>query len=238
MQEDKILSLRDRQRAWINAIRSATGDAYAAIAKKSGVAPSTVVRFMNDERSSHALSATTEAKIGERYRSLPKPETSTVEPIHTMQIEVRGDVQAGVWRDALEWPFSDWYAITVPIDAAYPGVKRYGLLVRGESMNRIFPDGSVVVVVNFSDIGRSPKTGELVVAIQRSKVTNEFEATVKAVQILESGDVILWPQSYDPDFATPIKVPKLDHNHDAGIPDVVIQALVVASYRPNPRVTF
>lgn len=163
---------------------------------------------------------------------------SSVLPVHTTQIEVRGDVQAGVWRDAMEWPVADWYAITVPLDSAYAGLHRYGLLVKGDSMDRVFPDGSIVVVINFTDLGRMPQTGEIVVAVQRSKTSDDFEATVKAAQVLDTGEIILWPQSTNPDFAMPVRVPVWGNEHDAGMPDVFIHALVVASYRPKPMVSF
>jgi len=163
---------------------------------------------------------------------------SSVEPIHTTQIEVRGDVQAGAWREAIEWPQADWYAITVPLDVAFAGLHRYGLLVKGDSMDKVFPDGSVVVVINLIDLGRMPQTGEIAVVVQRSKTSNEFEATVKAVQVLDSGEIILWPQSTNPDFVTPVRIKPGECEHDAGMPDVFIQALVVASYRPKPTVTF
>lgn len=163
---------------------------------------------------------------------------SGVEPIHTTQIEVRGDVQAGVWREAIEWPQADWYAITVPLDVAFAGLHRYGLLVKGDSMDKVFPDGSIAVVINLVDLGRMPKTGEIAVVVQRSKTSNEFEATVKAVQVLDSGEIILWPQSTNPDFATPVRIKPGECDHDAGMPDVFIQALVVASYRPKPMVSF
>ncbi|MBS1054796.1 LexA family protein [Gluconobacter kondonii] len=161
-----------------------------------------------------------------------------LEPIHTTQIEVRGDVQAGVWREAIEWPAVEWYAITVPLDVAFAGLRRYGLIVKGDSMDKVFPDGSIVVVINLVDLGRMPQTGEIAVVVQRSKTSNEFEATVKAVQVLESGEIILWPQSTNPDFATPIRIKPGECDHDAGMPDVFIQALVVASYRPKPMVSF
>lgn len=163
---------------------------------------------------------------------------SAVEPVHTTQIEVRGDVQAGVWREAIEWPQADWYAITVPLDVAFAGLHRYGLLVKGDSMDKVFPDGSIAVVINLVDLGRMPKTGEIAVVVQRSKTSNEFEATVKAVQVLDSGEIILWPQSTNPDFATPVRIKPGECDHDAGMPDVFIQALVVASYRPKPMVSF
>lgn len=163
---------------------------------------------------------------------------SSVTPVHTTQIEVRGDVQAGVWREAIEWPAVDWYAITVPIDTAYQGFHRYGLKVCGQSMNKVFPEGSVVVVINFGDLGRLPKTGDFVVAVQRCSKTDQYEATVKAVQIRDDGTVILWPQSWDPAFQTPVVLPPHDGPDNAGAPDVAIQALVVGSYQPNPKASF
>ena len=163
---------------------------------------------------------------------------SSVTPVHTTQIEVRGDVQAGVWREAIEWPAVDWYAITVPIDTAYQGLHRYGLKVCGQSMNKVFPEGSVVVVINFGDLGRLPKTGDFVVAVQRCSKTDQYEATVKAVQIRDDGTVILWPQSWDPAFQTPVVLPPQDGHDNAGVPDVAIQALVVGSYQPNPKASF
>ncbi|MFT8484278.1 MAG: helix-turn-helix domain-containing protein [Gluconobacter cerinus] len=163
---------------------------------------------------------------------------ASVTPIHTTRIEVRGDVQAGVWREAIEWPAVDWYAITVPIDTAYQGFHRYGLKVCGQSMNKVFPEGSVVVVINFGDLGRLPKTGDFVVAVQRCEKTDQYEATVKAVQIRDDGTVILWPQSWDPAFQTPVVLPPQDGHDHAGVPDVAIQALVVGSYQANPKASF
>lgn len=163
---------------------------------------------------------------------------SGLQPVMTEQIVVRGQVQAGVWRDALEWPPSDFYTITAPVNPMYASLPRYALEVRGASMDRIFPDGSVVVVINFGDLGRRPQTGELVVAVQRSARTEEFEATVKAYQEREDGTIVLWPQSSDPEFATAITILPSEQTHEVGSPDVTILGLVVASYRPNPRVTF
>ncbi|MBF0858190.1 S24 family peptidase [Gluconobacter sp. LMG 31484] len=192
---------------------------------------------MNDETATHSLSATTEAKISAAYNGAPAAK-ALLSPIHTTQIEVRGDVQAGVWREAIEWPAVDWYAITVPIDTAYQGFHRYGLKVCGQSMNKVFPEGSVVVVINFGDLGRLPKTGDFVVAVQRCSKTDQYEATVKAVQIRDDGTVILWPQSWDPAFQTPVVLPPQNGGDSAGTPDVMIQALVVGSYQPNPKASF
>ncbi len=157
------------------------------------------------------------------------------------QIEVCGEVQAGVWKEAQEWPLSDRYNITIPQDGAYPGIKRYGLMVKGQSMNKVFQEGSVVIVINFADIGRCPRNGDYVVAMQRSDVSDSFEATVKAVQVKESGQMVLWPQSTEPDFQSPMVLPSPDTvvcHSAAESPNVTILALVVGSYMPMPKAPF
>lgn len=157
------------------------------------------------------------------------------------QVQVCGEVQAGVWKEAQEWPASDWYGITVPHDATYASLKRYGLVVKGQSMNRVFQDGSVVIVVNFAELGRRPRNGDYVIAMQRSAMSDAFEATIKAVQIKDSGQMVLWPQSTEPEFQSPIILPAPEEtvcHSEAESPDVTILALVVGSYMPMPRASF
>ena len=54
-----------------------------------------------------------------------------VSTISITSIHVIGDVQAGVWREATEWPADDWYSVTVPTNKQYPGCARFGLEVKG-----------------------------------------------------------------------------------------------------------
>lgn len=118
-------------------------------------------------------------------------------------IFVRGAVQAGVWRDAIEWSGDEWYSLTVPTDDRYPGIERFGLLVKGDSMDRLYPDGTVVVCVRFLDIARQPKPGERVICERRSSKTGDFEATVKEYQRDDDGRHVLWPRSSKPEFQQP-----------------------------------
>lgn len=168
-----------------------------------------------------------------------RPDMSSL--LSVTRVQVCGEVQAGVWKEAQEWPASDRYEITIPHDAACAGLKCYGLIVRGQSMNRVFQEGSVVIVVNFAELGRRPRNGDYVVAMQRSGVSDSFEATIKAVQIKEGGQMVLWPQSTEPEFQAPILLPAPEETvcHSAAeSPDVTILALVVGSYMPMPRASF
>lgn len=174
------------------------------------------------------------------------PTTIALEPIF-----VRGAVQAGAWREAIEWEGNDWYQITVPTNARFPDVPRFGLEVRGRSMDRLYPDGTIVIVVRYGDLGRLPRAGEKIVVLRRSRKSDEYEATLKEYEIDAEGRHILWPRSTDPDFQAPFILPNGElpiaevgietTTHvsaggfpaDGGEPDVLIVGLVVGSYRPE-----
>lgn len=164
------------------------------------------------------------------------------------RIFVRGAVQAGIWREAIEWEGAEWYSLTVPTDDRFPGVERFGLEVVGQSMNRLYPDKSIVIAVRFGDIARGPEPGERVVVLRRSP-TDEYEATLKEYARDDQGRHILWPRSTEPEFQTPFvlgserlpvsqgyeTLPTMveagDFGHAAGEPDVVVAALVIGSFR-------
>lgn len=180
-----------------------------------------------------------------RFRSKAGNDNA-LSPVGVTSIMVRGAVQAGVWCEAIEWNQADWFAITTPIDQKYPGLPKYGLLVRGDSMNRVFPEGCILIVINFADLAKAPSNGDYVTAIRRSASGDEYEATVKALQITDDGQMFLWPKSTNPLFQETIALPRADYEaygngHDGqsnGHPDLMIQALVVGSYTPEPKATF
>lgn len=176
----------------------------------------------------------------------PDPPPST---FALSKVTVRGSVQAGVWREAMEWMPDEWFAVTVPADPRYPDIERFGLIVRGTSMDRLYPDGTIILAVRFADLGRGPSSGERVVVLRRDKQSGEYEATLKEYVVDGSGRHVLWPRSSDPEFQTPIvlagplsevtgdevipAVASAGNLHDSGEPDVMIAALVVGSYRPE-----
>lgn len=165
-------------------------------------------------------------------------------------IHVKGAVQAGVWREAIEWEGDEWYSLTVPTVDRFPGIERFGLEVRGRSMDRMYPEGTIVMVVRFGDIGRDPEPGERVVTLRRSPETDLYEATLKEYQRDEQGRHILWPRSDDPEFQTafilgdslpvsrgyepmPAEVSAGAVSDSAGVPDIMVAGLVIGSFRPE-----
>lgn len=177
-----------------------------------------------------------------------RPTSPVGVPLDT--ILVRGEVQAGVWRTAVEWDHSDWFPITVPADPRYAAHPRFALLIRGDSMNRLYPDGTIVVAVRFYDLNRSPVSGERVVTLRRMLQSDAYEATVKEYERDKQGRHLLWPRSTDPDFQAPLVLAHLpipcpdgtihdesgnaiERHAAAGEPDIVITALIIGSYRPE-----
>lgn len=145
---------------------------------------------------------------------------------------VKGAVQAGVWKESMEWPPSEWTQVFYPVDGRFPGIERIGLLVQGNSMNRVYPSGSVVIVVRFSDIARLPANGERVIVLRRCQTSSEYEATVKRFTSDEGGRIILWPESTEPEFQQPIIIDDPNqYNSDTEYGDIVIFGLVIGSYR-------
>lgn len=200
---------------------SPKADKLAALAQAINLPPETLLAALGD---------------GDHHPALaPSPLTP---------VRVKGAVQAGAWHSAIEFPLSDQYTITSPANGQYAACPRYGLLVRGASMNQMFPDGTVVEVVNFSDLGRKPQDGECVVAIRRDGI--DMEATLKIVQLREDGSAYLWPRSTDPEWQTPIRLGSIDeamrHYSDFGErsdgPDTEILALVVWAHQPVGKWTW
>ncbi len=140
-------------------------------------------------------------------------------------VSVTGQVQAGAWVEAIEWPNGDWFEIAVPPDRRYPGVPRFGLVVRGSSMDLLYPDGTILICISLDDLGRTAKSGERVVC-QRRRGRGEYEITVKEY-LVRDGSHWLVPHSTDPRYQSPIK---LDARDNA---DLSLAALVIGSYRPE-----
>lgn len=150
---------------------------------------------------------------------------STIIPLGRA-LQVKGSVAAGVWREAWEWPEEEWFPYIGGLHVDVPADRRFGLKVEGDSMNMVYPHGTILDCVSIHDIG-PPKSGRNVVVIRR-RVDGSLEATVKEY-VEADGRKWLVPRSTNPAFQQPVPV-------DDGGPDVVettILALVVGSYRPE-----
>lgn len=170
-----------------------------------------------------------------------RPKAAGMMPIPIEAVYVKGFVQAGAWQEALEWPAIDWKAVYAPSDSRYPGMERFALEVRGTSMDRVYPEGSVVIAIKLADLGREPQSGEHVIVLCRAESSGSMEATIKKYQVDSAGRHILWPESNDPFHQTPVVLNDiaqtragdgLDADHACCL-DLEIYAVVIGSYRPE-----
>lgn len=207
----------------LSKLRKAKGLTQALLAERMGVEQPTIQRWEKGKREPNLGQLIELAGIlGVEPSALIDPNIATaIGP----RLYVKGDVAAGVWTSALEKPEDEWQSFTGRADVAADLQHRFGLRVVGDSMNEIYPPGTIVECV--SVFGRAePEPGKRVVVV-RTNESNEIEATVKEL-LEQDGELWLIPRSTNP-IHTPIKV----SDPGEGIVEVRIAAVVVASVRPE-----
>lgn len=132
-----------------------------------------------------------------------------------------GAVEAGVFRDAFEIPIED--QDTLPVGSDRYGPNSFALEVRGDSMDKLFPAGSLLICRPFDPESEPLPDQKLVVAMRRDARTDSVEATVKRLVKLVSGEnYVLLPESHNPIHA-PLPL------EDLGEFSVYISAIVLAA---------
>jgi transcriptional regulator with XRE-family HTH domain len=139
------------------------------------------------------------------------------------QLFVKGAVAAGVWRDAEEWLEERWDSFTGRADITVPHSQRFGLRVEGNSMDLVYPPGTILECVKYYGDEAIPNGKRVIV--ERKKQCGEIEATVK--EYMKDSDGVEWlvPRSSNPAFQTPFRC----DDPGAGIEIIQIAAIVVAA---------
>lgn len=140
------------------------------------------------------------------------------------QMPVRGEVAAGVWREALDL---DLEPIPVSPSKDFPLDAQYGLLVRGDSMDRIASDSEYLHVVDVLTSGVSPRPGDIVVVKKHRHGTTEATAKRLASQ---NGKLVLIGESNNPRFQGTIQLDPADDDTE-----IVISAIVIGKYAAISR---
>lgn len=143
------------------------------------------------------------------------------------RLMVKGIVAAGVWVHAFELPQEDWTPYTGGAHVKVDPSRRFGLRVEGDSMNMIYPHGTILDCVSTFDT-EPPKSGQRVI-VTRERSDGDLEATVKEFVVDDDGRNWLVPRSTNPAFQRPIPLDE----PDGDVVETRIIALVVGSYRPE-----
>lgn len=217
-----------RNQAWIREICDDLGIKYTDLARRAGVDPATLTRFMNNPKYKPNLSDTTLQKIAEAVRREPPTGSANQalsRAIGLPTVKVKGTAAAGMWKD-VSIIAEDYYVheeIPVVENPRYAGYEQYALLVEGPSMNRKIADGEYAICVSWGALGIDPKDGQLV-HVERNRGGLQ-EVTIKMVKIV-NGRIQLWPDSDDPHFQTPLEI-----SHEDEDTEVALRGLVIGTFR-------
>ena len=140
---------------------------------------------------------------------------------------VKGDAAAGEWLPEWEKDPSDWIPFNGRADVTAPLKQRFGVRVKGDSMNEVYPDGTILECVSF--LADMEITNGRRVIVRRRRNGDEVEVTVKEYFRDESGVEWLVPRSRNPAFQAPIRADQQEPEVD----EVQVIGLVVGSYRPE-----
>jgi len=214
----------DERRNLLRAFINERGLKVARWAKDSGVAANSLYNFLNEH--SDALDLRTYGKLA-RTAEVPiwRLSGDQPEPASPTSVWVCGFVEAGNFREAIEWDPSRWYAVDVPIEDRFRKVAK-ALEVRGPSMNLDYPERSIVIWVDVLD-ARAPRHLDHVIVYAYAQ-DDTIEATVKELRVVD-GKRWLWPKSNHPEHQLPLD---LDSPGDH-VARIEISGLVVGDYRPR-----
>lgn len=121
------------------------------------------------------------------------------------RVTVSAHIQAGVWTESWEWPESDQYQVFIPNDPVFIGFKLHAAEARGPSMNKRYPEGTVLVFTDVNETMEDPVPGKRYI-VERKRPSGETEHTVKLLHLDDEGRYWLVPESTDPRFQAPIAV--------------------------------
>jgi SOS-response transcriptional repressor LexA len=198
-------------------------------AEAMGVSVATYIQHENGTRGYPAVRAERYARF---FRVAPEwllyGKSSNAQPAELgPRLFVKGAVAAGIWKEAWETPEDEWEVFTGRADIAVPIQRRFGLRVVGESMNEVYPPGTILECVRYDQKEPIP-SGKRVIVI-RKKVGGGVEATVKELARDENGAEWLVPRSTNPAY----QAFRGDQPDSPDIVSVEIVGIVVASTRPE-----
>lgn len=192
-------------------------------AKQAGVDKNSIYNFLNghsqslDLRTYAKLARAAECPVWRLTGDVPEPQSPT-------EIWVVGSVEAGAFREAIEWDRSLWFPVDVPVPDRFRG-KAKALQVRGTSMNADYPEGSIAIWVDVLDF-RPARPGDDVVVYSRDK-DDQIEATLKELRTDDHGKRWLWPRSHDPLHQAPIDIGSPSDR----VTEIEIKGIVIGCYR-------
>lgn len=149
---------------------------------------------------------------------------------YQMAARLVGVVQAGAWVESLEIPPSEQELLFLPSPRQAVDFECQAFEVRGDSMDLVFPEGTIVFAIPTIANGLRPADGDRVIVSRRND-DGEYEATVKEYRIDTENPKFprawLHPRSSNPEWQEPL--PADDPYMETTITGIVVAA---ALYEP------
>lgn len=167
---------------------------------------------------------------GEQRPTRPSAEIREFRPrVSVGELVIRDRVQAGAFLVADDLSQIEPKPYPAVRDARYPMAEQWLSQVVGDSVNLLgIIEGDLVHCVSATDVGYTPRTGD-VVEVERLRFGGRMrELTVKQVEVTAEG-VVLWPRSTNDLHRTPIVL--TEGATDGEEIEVRIRGLVVGSLR-------
>ncbi len=224
----------DRRRRRITEIVTEKGWTVKEWCVRAGVSPNTLYNFLNGRSQSISLPILEKlANASKTPISRLTGEAVSANFVSAPLIEIRGSVEAGVWKEAAEWPEDERRTVAVPVAQKYAD-KAFGLVVNGGSMNEIYPPGSIITCISLENYTAELESGDRVV-VERRSTDGLHETTCKELKFDDDGRPWLWPRSNSPKHQQPIELPwppPIEYDDDT---EIRLVAVVLGSYRPEKQ---
>ena len=150
-------------------------------------------------------------------------------PKREIELAIRHEVAAGTWL-AKDDQQSEHLGVGIGLPSKrFEKARQWLERVRGDSMNRLIPDGALAHVIDVRDFKFRARHDDLVV-VERTRAQGAFvERTIKQVALTPDG-LQLWPRSFSERWNEPITLAgDLKAGEDA---TVAIVGLVIRAYMP------
>lgn len=141
-------------------------------------------------------------------------------------LDVCQAVQAGAWREQLEWAPDDCYQVRVgpPVVEG----ERSGFVVEGRSMDRIFTPGMTLECVKVIGSGLVPKDDDYVIVERKRGDLREL--TCKRLSLRPDGNFELVAESTLAEFAEPLFIGRPDFHAPEEGQEITVVAIVVRAH--------
>lgn len=185
----------------IREVRVGMGMTLAELSAKTGISTSQLSRLELARRPTNI------DMLGKIAKAFGRPTSALLATrlatgnlgLNLTRIEVSSFTQTDAWNANVEWEPEDQFEITLQDNALYPGAPRRASVVRGDCMNKVYPEGSILVWVPQSQINE-PVLPNRRYIVDRFRRNGEIERTVRSYARDTNDRQWFYPESSDDTF--------------------------------------